>query len=180
LPELQLLSGLGDVVLDGELVVVTDDGRADFELLSTRVNGRNRRLSAEHAVTLYVFDLLRHDGRDMCGEPWTARRAILDRLELSERTSGVARTVSYTGDGQVMHQATLNVGAEGTVSKKTDSVYLPGQRVRWWTKTKHRRTAVFAVVGWRPSTPFRPGGLIVADDGGRIGTASLAVPCLSG
>jgi ATP-dependent DNA ligase len=70
--------------------------------------------------------------------------------------------VSYTGDGEAMHQATLAVGAEGTVSKEAASVYVPGRRVSWWTKTKHRRTAVFPVIGWRPSTPFRPGGLIVA------------------
>jgi ATP-dependent DNA ligase len=50
--------------LDSELVVVTEDGRGDFELLSTRVNGRNRLLTVGHPVSLYVFDLLRHDGRD--------------------------------------------------------------------------------------------------------------------
>jgi bifunctional non-homologous end joining protein LigD len=33
LHELQSLSCLGDAVLDGDLVVITDDGRADFELL---------------------------------------------------------------------------------------------------------------------------------------------------
>jgi hypothetical protein len=168
LPELQSLSHLGDAVLDGELVVITDDGRADFELLSTRVNGRNRRPTAEPPVTLYAFDVLRLQGRDLCGEPWTARRAILEGLDLGTATSGVVRTVSYSADGEAMHQATLAIGAEGTVSKKAASVYLPGQRVRWWTKTKHWRTAVFPVVGWRPSTPFParrsdPGGGRSAD-----------------
>jgi bifunctional non-homologous end joining protein LigD len=176
LPELQLLSGLGNVVLDGELVVVAEDGRADFELLSRRVNGRNRRLTGEHAVTVYVFDVLRRDDHDLCGEPWAARRACLEQLELAGARSGVARTVSYTTDGKAMHEATLAIGAEGTVSKKAGSVYLPGQRVRWWTKTKHRRSAVLPVAGWRPSTPFRPGGLIVAEDGEPIGVASLALP----
>jgi ATP-dependent DNA ligase len=75
-----------------------------------------------------------------------------------------------------MHQATLAIGAEGTVSKKASSVYLPGQRLRWWMKSKHRRTFNFEVVGWRPSTPFRPGGLIVAEGGEPIGTASFALP----
>jgi ATP-dependent DNA ligase len=113
---------------------------------------------------------------DIGGEPWSARRAIVDQLDLAGATSGVARTVSYTDDGKAMHQATLAVGAEGTVSKKAASVYLPGQRVRWWTKAKHRRTGNFGVVGWRRSTPFRPGGLIVAEGGEHIGTASLALP----
>jgi ATP-dependent DNA ligase len=51
--------------------------------------------------------------------------------------------VSYTDDGEAMHEATLAVGGEGTVSKKTGIVCWPGQRVRWWTKTKHRRTSDF-------------------------------------
>jgi bifunctional non-homologous end joining protein LigD len=110
LPELQTLSGLEDSVIDGELVVVTADGRADFDLLSTRVNGRNTRLTVEHPVTLYAFDLLRQNGRDLCDEPWTARQAILDRLDLPRTTSGVVRTVSYSGDGEAMHRATLSVG----------------------------------------------------------------------
>jgi bifunctional non-homologous end joining protein LigD len=82
-PELQSLSTFRDVLLDGELVVITDDCRADFELLSRRVNGRNRRLTAEHPVTPYVFDALRHDCRDLCDQPWTARRRILDQLDMA-------------------------------------------------------------------------------------------------
>jgi ATP-dependent DNA ligase len=84
--------------------------------------------------------------------------------------------LSYSSDGEAMQRATLSIGAEGTVSKKASSGYLPGQRVRWWTKAKHRRTRVFPVVGWRPSTPFRPGGLIVAEDDDVVGVASLAMP----
>jgi bifunctional non-homologous end joining protein LigD len=112
LHELQSLSGVGDVLLDGELVVITDDGRADFELLSTRVNGRNRRPTSEPPVTLYAFDVLRHKGRNLCGEPWTVRPAILEQLDLAAATSGVVRTVSYTRDRVAMHQATLALGAD--------------------------------------------------------------------
>ena len=39
LRELASLTSLGDVVLDGEVVVVTPDGRADFELLGARIHG---------------------------------------------------------------------------------------------------------------------------------------------
>ena len=43
-------------ILDGEAVVVSDDGRPDFHALRTRRNG--------HAVVLYAFDLIEHDGED--------------------------------------------------------------------------------------------------------------------
>ena len=43
-------------LIDGEAVVVSDDGRPDFHALRTRRNG--------HAVVLYAFDLIEHDGED--------------------------------------------------------------------------------------------------------------------
>ena len=43
-------------LIDGEAVVVSDDGRPDFHALRTRRNG--------HAVVLYGFDLIEHDGED--------------------------------------------------------------------------------------------------------------------
>ena len=45
-------------LIDGEAVVVSDDGRPDFHALRTRRNG--------HAVVLYAFDLIEHDGDDLC------------------------------------------------------------------------------------------------------------------
>jgi ATP-dependent DNA ligase len=77
-------------------------------------------------------------------------------------------------DGNAMHLATAAIGAEGTVSKAVRSVYRAG-RSRHWTKTKHSRTEVFQVAGWRPSTPSRPGGLILAEDGQPIAVATLAI-----
>jgi bifunctional non-homologous end joining protein LigD len=57
LPELEAgLSSVGDVVLDGEVVVLTADGRADFELLGARIHGR-RHNPDSHSVTFFVFDI---------------------------------------------------------------------------------------------------------------------------
>ncbi len=52
-PELGALGALGPVVVDGELVLATSDGRADFDLLGQRMHDRR---SAGPPVTLYVFD----------------------------------------------------------------------------------------------------------------------------
>ena len=41
-------------MLDGEAVVLSDDGRPDFHALRTG-----------HAVVLYAFDLIEHDGDDL-------------------------------------------------------------------------------------------------------------------
>jgi hypothetical protein len=43
-----------------------------------------------------------------------------------------------------MHQATADIGAEGTVSKAVRSLYTGGRRSRFWLKAKHTRTHSFA------------------------------------
>jgi bifunctional non-homologous end joining protein LigD len=178
LPELDGLSRLGDVVLDGEVVVVTPDGRADFELLASRIHGPHR-VPHSHPVTLYAFDILESGGLNVRDRPWSVRREILEDLDLAESTNRAAQPTTWTTDGIAMHEATRAVHAEGTESKRTDSPYQAG-RSRRWTKAKHKIVQTLQVAGWRPSTPGRPGGLILAEDGEPIGLATLAMPNLSG
>jgi bifunctional non-homologous end joining protein LigD len=175
LPELESLTRLGDVVLDSEMIVVTPDGRADFELLTTRLNRRPGDPTPGAPVSLYVFDILRHHGQDVRSRPWSERRAILEDLGLAERTEGAACPTVVSPDGNAMHQATADIGAEGTVSKAVRSFYRGGRRSRFWLKAKHSRTDTFQVAGWRPSTASRPGGLILAEDDEPVAVATLAL-----
>ena len=75
-----------------------------------------------------------------------------------------------------MHRATLELGMEGVVCKRRTSRYLPGRPGHAWLKVKHRHREVLGVVGWRPSTPGRAGGLIVTDGEHPVGVATLALP----
>jgi bifunctional non-homologous end joining protein LigD len=59
-------------MLDGEAVVVSDDGRPDFHALRTRRTG--------HAVVLYAFDLIEHDGDDLCSLSLLQRKRRLAKL----------------------------------------------------------------------------------------------------
>ncbi|HMW45854.1 MAG TPA: hypothetical protein PKD47_08200, partial [Solirubrobacterales bacterium] len=58
------------LVLDGELVVVDEDGRPDFQLMQSR---RERQLEAH----FMIFDLLWADGTDLRPMPYLERRARL-------------------------------------------------------------------------------------------------------
>ena len=174
LPELESLSGLGDVVLDGEMIAPAPDGRADFELLTTRLNRRLGDPTPAQPVSLYVFDVPRHQGQDLRDRPRSERRAILDQLELAQHTAGVARPSVFSSDGNAMHEATAAIGAEVTVSKAVSSLYRAG-RSRNWLKAKHSTTETFQVAGWRPSTPSWPRGLILAGDDDPIAVATLAL-----
>jgi ATP-dependent DNA ligase len=111
-------------------------------------------------VRFYPFDLLRLDGVDVRDRPWQERTDRLrDRLEAGSPDG--CQAVTSSDDGPGMWAATVAIGAEGVVAKRRDSRYHSG-RSRWWLKTKHRETAWFDVAGWRPTTPGRPGGLVVA------------------
>ena len=136
LPELESLTGLSDAVLDGEMIVATPNGRADFELLTTRLNRRPGDPTPGPPVSLYVFDILRHHGQDIRNRPWSERRLILDGLELAEHTEGAARPTVISPNGTAMHQATADIGAEGTVSKAVRSLYRGGRRSALLAKDK--------------------------------------------
>lgn len=84
------------------------------------------------------------------------------------------QVVTSGGDGPAMWAATAAIGAEGVVAKRRDSTYRAG-RSRSWLKTKHRTVAWFDVAGWRPSTPGRPGGLVVAHGDDVVGVAVVAL-----
>ena len=59
-------------LIDGEDVIARDDGTPDFDALRTRRN--------IHAVVLYAFDLIEHDGDDLRDLPLIDRKRRLARL----------------------------------------------------------------------------------------------------
>jgi bifunctional non-homologous end joining protein LigD len=167
-PELAPLAGLyDDMLLDGE-VVALQDGRPSFGALADRMHVRDRRraevLAGTRPVTFMVFDLLRLYGADLTAQPLTARRELLDRLDLSGRHWQVPPVYD---DGQELFAATLEQGLEGVVSKRRSSPYLPGRRSKDWLKSPHRSTVSAVVGGWRPEK---------TNDSGRLGAVLLGVP----
>ena len=57
-------------VIDGELVVLDDDGRPRFELIQRH----------DRQAVLHVFDVLRIDDHDTIELPYESRRRLLDQL----------------------------------------------------------------------------------------------------
>jgi ATP-dependent DNA ligase len=171
-PSLIGLAELGaDLVVDGEVACSDEAGVARFEWMGGWRGGHGTG-----AVRLYPFDLLRLDGVDLRDRPWQERTDRLRDL-LAVGPPDRCQQVTSSGDGPAMWAATAAIGAEGVVAKRRDSRYHPG-RSRSWLKTKHRETAWFAVAGWRPTTPGRPGGLVVAHGDDVVGVAVVALPAV--
>ena len=113
-------------------------------------------------ATYMVFDLLRLDGVDLTRMPLHERRAALDELDLQGTAWAVPPAYD---DGAMLHEATLEQGLEGMVSKRRASRYEFGARSKAWLKFAHRRRASFVVGGWRLETDSqnRIGALLVGE-----------------
>lgn len=147
-PELAVLSGLPDVLLDGEVVALAD-GIPSFEALAERMHVRDpvraRTLAARLPVGYLVFDVLRLDGLDLTGRPFDERRAVLEGLALP----APVQLSPLHDDGELLWGVTRQHGLEGVVAKRRTSVYLPGRRSPDWVKAAHRSTRTALVGGWR-------------------------------
>ena len=178
-PELVPLADLyDDMLLDGEVVALVD-GRPSFGALAERMHIADARRAARAAVarpvTFMVFDVVRLLGQDLRRQPWSARRALLEQLELDGRCW---QTPGVHEDGAGLLAATAEQGLEGIVSKRRTSLYHPGRRSTDWLKLPHRGSESVVVGGWRPEIGGSVlGALLVAVPGptgwefvGRVGS----------
>lgn len=75
--------GHASLIIDGEAVVLDDQGRSDFGLLQRAV-GKKPSLHEPSEIIYYAFDLLYLDGRDLRALPLSERRQLLERTTLFE------------------------------------------------------------------------------------------------
>ena len=129
-----------EVVLDGEVVVLDEQGAPRFQLLQTNV-GRE---------ALILFDILWLDGEDLRRKTYVERRRILEKF-LKKPPAGIAiaQQLAMTGQEALAHAA--KGGWEGIIAKRNTSVY-ETRRSKEWLKLKAQQQQEFAIIGWQPST----------------------------
>ncbi len=147
---LKALPSTGSLILDGEVVAQEPDGAPSFGRLQRRMHVARpgEQLLAEVPVQLFAFDLLVADGRDLMAEPYLARRERLAELPLTAPLSAPPHWVGV--DAQKLLIVAREHRLEGIVSKRVESVYLPGRRSPAWIKTPLRNNTEVVVAGWTP------------------------------
>ncbi len=153
-PELRGLGGaLGDhqVLLDGEIVALRDDGRPSFALLQRRMHatspGGIRKAAAASPVSLVLFDLLHLDGAPLVDLSYDQRRGRLEQLDIG--APGWAVTPSFTEEkGRDVLRSSIEIGMEGVVAKRRSSRYQPGRRSRDWIKVKSQSMQEVVIGGF--------------------------------
>ncbi|HEY6107523.1 MAG TPA: DNA ligase D, partial [Gemmatimonadales bacterium] len=146
------------LVMDGELVILDEQGRPSFQRLQNRARvGRApdiRHAAVENPATVYVFDLMALEGFDLRPLPLVKRKAMLKKL-LPE--AGPLRfSEHFEKDGEALYDQAVGLGLEGIVAKKADAPYTSG-RSDLWLKVRADKTGDFVVVGYTEPRGSRGG-----------------------
>lgn len=130
-------------VIDGEIVVLDDKGISRFGLLQEALSrGHPRNL------VFYAFDLLHLDGWDLRAVPLEKRKGLLADL-LAASHEGLQFS-DHVEDGAGLFEHAVDLGLEGIVSKRADSVY-SGTRSGTWLKIKAPQMGDFVIAGYTAS-----------------------------
>jgi len=138
-----------NAILDGEIVVLDDQGRPSFSLMQQRTGFRShgRQSTPREGVPIlyYVFDVIYLDGYD------------LRRVRLEERKSALREIVSdsdimrysdhFGGNGKALFNVAKEKGLEGIIAKKANSCY-EERRSREWQKIKITQTVDCVIGGY--------------------------------
>ncbi len=160
-PELRFpASGGGGYVVDGELVILDEDGAEVFDALQNRIHpaeSRISRLAGETPAVFRAFDVLARGDEKLMGLPFGERRAAL--VELIRGMDGAVEDGPGGWSAGTVELTPLTLeaaaaepwleGGEGVIAKELDAPYLPGER-KGMSKIKRVRTIDAVILGWRP------------------------------
>jgi bifunctional non-homologous end joining protein LigD len=147
-------------VIDGEVVALDGDGRPSFNAL--------QNADPKAPLVYFVFDVLVLRGRDVMGEPFEKRRALLERHVLPALTE----PVRYTGEliaplGDLIASVKAQ-GFEGLVAKRRDSRYEAGERSGAWQKMRVNRGQELVIGGYTIGTTTFDAVILGYYDGDRL------------
>jgi bifunctional non-homologous end joining protein LigD len=158
-------AGRRTLILDGEVTAFAGE-RPSFARLQRRLHHARPAgaLVSSIPVTFVAFDLLRQASRDLLGNPYEQRRALLDALALDR--DALIVPPAFPGQASEVTEASRQLGLEGVILKRLRSHYHPGRRSDAWLKVKHVITASVLIGGWLPGQGWRAhlAGSILAGD----------------
>lgn len=128
------------MVLDGEVVVLNESGKTDFQGLQNYLKHNNNK-----DLTYIVFDILALDGEDLRDKPLKERKEILKNL--MEDAPPELHFSNYIKGEEDIFKAACDSGLEGIICKKLNSIY-SGSRDDSWLKLKCENRQEFVIGGY--------------------------------
>ncbi len=159
------------VILDGELVVLTD-GKPDFYALQRRSlmtdSFRISLAAKKNHVQFAAYDILYFNGKDLTDKPLMERKEMLSKAVTEGHNLSVSRWIEK--NGVAFFELAKKENLEGIVAKKKDGLYFIGKRTSEWIKIKVMQDEDLLVLGFQPDENGKVKDLILGyyDDTGEL------------
>lgn len=120
-----------EVILDGEIVALDEQGMPRFQLLQNKLRIRSGTYAAarQAQIVYFVFDLLYYDGYDL------RNCAVVERKALLEKILRPASFVKYSdhveGAGEKFFREIEKFRLEGMIAKRAASKYVQKRSADW-------------------------------------------------
>lgn len=128
-----------NVILDGEVVAVDQQGVSQFQLLQNAFKQRTT-----DTLHYYVFDILYLNGYDLRPVALVERKRLLaELLQSATEQKHILLSEHVVGNGPSFFEEARKLKLEGIISKLAERPYLSGRSGEWLkTKTSHREEFV--------------------------------------
>jgi bifunctional non-homologous end joining protein LigD len=151
-PELRELSKsvkATSAIIDGEVVVLDEQGRSSFSLMQQRTGLRahGKQTAPRHDLPIlyYAFDLIYLDGYDLRRVGLDDRKRVLREVLIPGEN--VRYSDHHAGQGIALFNVAKQKGLEGILAKKCNSCY-EERRSREWLKIKITQTVDCVIGGY--------------------------------
>jgi bifunctional non-homologous end joining protein LigD len=134
-----------ETMIDGEIVALDEQGRPSFNALQNRRFGKQQ-------LHYYVFDVLSYQGRSLLGVELRRRRELL--RSILPASSAVIFSEDFQTPVSQLLKSARELGLEGIMAKRGDSLYQPGKRSGAWVKYKIQQGQEFVVGGYEIGNPL--------------------------
>jgi bifunctional non-homologous end joining protein LigD len=129
-----------NAVVDGEIIVVNENGIPDFSKL------QSWRSETDGELLFYVFDLLWLNGNDITQLPLSERKAILKKTLPFK--GNIRFSESFSAGATEFFEVAKKMELEGIMAKKEDSKNYPGERTKEWLKIKTGKRQEVVIGGY--------------------------------
>ncbi|MES2826326.1 MAG: DNA ligase D [Pseudomonadota bacterium] len=142
---------LKDAWLDGEIVVLDDDGLPSFQALQQAFE-----IGKSHNIIYYLFDAPYLHGCDMRGVPVEERRAELKKVLSGSKKELLRFSEAFAVSSENILASACAMSLEGVIGKRVGSTYV-SRRSGDWIKLKCRLRQEFVIVGYTQPQGNRSG-----------------------
>jgi DNA ligase-1 len=140
------------LVLDGEIIPSENGRPLPFALLQTRIGRKNvtKKQLLETPITFFAYDLLEYEGNDAREKLLTERRLMLEKIvaAINHPALLLSPVISFSNWEELaeLRKQSREMGSEGIMLKRKNSVYQVGRKRGDWWKWKIDPLVIDAVM----------------------------------